>query len=316
MGNLYITGETYGSLSGDSSKGSSDVFLMKYSAEGVLLWQRQYGTNGQDSVSSIAIDNMGTLYLLGRTSGSFSGAKYLGKNDVFLMHLDASGTYLWTRQYGGSGYDQSFNITIDSDDHALFVVNTDGHPYGVANWNDLYKVAADGTTIWTKSVGVKHDMITNIAIDARGSIYLAGHAYVFKSDYRYVASVQALLVKYDNEGKLLWRNTLGSGTQSGVDGLIVTAADDVLISGWTDGDFEGNINRGGEPDLFLGRFDADGQKIWVRQYGSLYTDQVAKITIDKDGYIYMSGQTLGSFDGMPCDETAFGLVMFKTSAEP
>ncbi len=314
--NLYIFGESYGSLPGFSNSGSADIFLMKYSSEGTLLWQRQYGTNGDDSASSVKIDDLGDVYLLGRTNSTFAGVQNHGKHDVFLMHLDVDGDLFWTRQYGGSGYDHTSDLSIDSEGNALFVVNIDGYPNGDADWDELYKVTTDGTTTWARPIGSTDDVISNIAIDASGSIYVAGRAYVNKIDHKYIGSDDVLLRKYDRDGSYLWRKTFGSEADEGVDDMVVTADGTVLISGMTEGSLEGNINRSWDRDLFLSRFDADGQRVWLRQYGSLDWDETAKIAIDEDGYAYMSGHTLGSFDGMPYDGRDLDIVMIKTAIGP
>ena len=41
MGNVYVAGYTNGSLNGECSSGSSDIFVTKYSPLGVRHWTRQ-----------------------------------------------------------------------------------------------------------------------------------------------------------------------------------------------------------------------------------------------------------------------------------
>ena len=37
-GNAFLTGHTHGSLGGESSAGSTDIFLMKFDASGAWQW--------------------------------------------------------------------------------------------------------------------------------------------------------------------------------------------------------------------------------------------------------------------------------------
>ena len=46
VGNAWVAGYMYSSLDGHANAGSSDIFLMKFDAQGVHLWTRQRG--GED----------------------------------------------------------------------------------------------------------------------------------------------------------------------------------------------------------------------------------------------------------------------------
>ena len=43
-GNIYVTGNTYGGLDGNSNSGESDIFLVKYNSSGTKQWTKQLGT--------------------------------------------------------------------------------------------------------------------------------------------------------------------------------------------------------------------------------------------------------------------------------
>lgn len=72
LGNVYITGE---------SKGSgvhSDYTTIKYSAAGVEQWVQRYNGPGNaiDIVNSVAVDNLGNIYVTGESTGSGSGLDF------------------------------------------------------------------------------------------------------------------------------------------------------------------------------------------------------------------------------------------------
>lgn len=73
----------------------------------------------------------------------------------------------------------------------------------------------------------------------------------------------------------------------------------VYIAGSTSGDLDGNTNSGYN-DIFLSKYSTAGVRLWTKQYGSSgdHNNEVAtSITTDKNGNIYISGWTLGAFDG-------------------
>ncbi|MBN2722679.1 MAG: SBBP repeat-containing protein [Deltaproteobacteria bacterium] len=54
-GNIYVTGYTNGELDSNTSVGSYDIFLTKYSADGTKQWTQQWGTSGDDAGRGVAV---------------------------------------------------------------------------------------------------------------------------------------------------------------------------------------------------------------------------------------------------------------------
>mgnify|MGYP001447077283 CR=1 FL=1 len=64
-GNIYLTGQTSGTLTGHQSTGGIDLFAAKYDTGGKLQWSQQWGTGGHDLGVEISVDVQGQLNLLG-----------------------------------------------------------------------------------------------------------------------------------------------------------------------------------------------------------------------------------------------------------
>jgi hypothetical protein len=114
LGNVYVSGETRGSLGGPSD-GSSDVFLLKYDAAGNLEWSRQIGTATGEAGGNVYADSLGNVYLSGSTQGSLVGGPDAGpgRSDVFLVKFDAAGDRHWTQQLGTDERDYSAGVSAD-----------------------------------------------------------------------------------------------------------------------------------------------------------------------------------------------------------
>jgi hypothetical protein len=95
----YVAGYTRGTLPGQTSAGGYDSFIQKYDTEGVLTWTRQFGTSGDDSVSSLAVDST-WVYAAGSTNGTFPGQANAGTLDATLLTLDTTGNLMSTIQFG------------------------------------------------------------------------------------------------------------------------------------------------------------------------------------------------------------------------
>ncbi len=87
-GNVYITGDTEGSLEGNLSAGGKDIFVAKYSSLGAKLWIRQLGTIRQDSSNDIAIDSKDNVYVTGFTEGHLDEkVKAMRSGDIIIWKL-------------------------------------------------------------------------------------------------------------------------------------------------------------------------------------------------------------------------------------
>ena len=58
VGNAWVAGSTYSSLDGHANAGSSDIFLMKFDAQGVHLWTRQRGGESSDYAFALQADGV------------------------------------------------------------------------------------------------------------------------------------------------------------------------------------------------------------------------------------------------------------------
>jgi hypothetical protein len=112
-GNVFITGYTDGTFSGNTSLGSYDGFVAKYSSTGTLAWVKQFGTTSDDYSIASKTDSAGNTYVTGWTSGQLTGNTALGGYDGFLAKYNTSGTRLWVKQFGTNSNDYANGLSID-----------------------------------------------------------------------------------------------------------------------------------------------------------------------------------------------------------
>ena len=90
-GNLYVVGETAGSVDSRTNAGSFDLLLVKYDASGNWVWTRQYGSTTDDVALGIAVHVAGTIFVAGETGGGLDGNTNVGGNDLFVLKFDLLG---------------------------------------------------------------------------------------------------------------------------------------------------------------------------------------------------------------------------------
>jgi len=109
-GSIYVAGAV-----GLTSTGGGDVFLSRHSQNGVEQWRRQFGgTAGYDWANAVATDQMGGVYIAGRTTGALPGETASGSYDAFVRKYDTHGRVIWTHQFGSpSGSGEAYGVAVE-----------------------------------------------------------------------------------------------------------------------------------------------------------------------------------------------------------
>ena len=135
-----------------------------------------------------------------------------------------------------------------------------------------------------------------IATDNAGNAYVAGVTYGSVDGNVNAGSDDILLAKYDTSGNKLWTRQMGS---SGIDAALAVAVDsagNAYVTGYTAGSLDGNISAGAD-DIFIAKYDPNGNKLWTRQLGTSRQDIAWGVAVDNAGNAVVTGFTDGSMDG-------------------
>jgi hypothetical protein len=85
-GNIYIAGDTLGSVGPTGHQGGVDIFAMKFDPTGALLSVWQKGTAGTDSATSMVVDHCSRVLIGGYTKGVLvDGPRSAAGNDMFVV---------------------------------------------------------------------------------------------------------------------------------------------------------------------------------------------------------------------------------------
>ncbi len=306
---VYVVGNTFGTLSGPTVSTDSDAFLSKYSPSGTLNtppWPIQFGFGLDDAATGVsASPSDQSVYVVGYTISALTSTSS-GGVDAFLSKYDAKGTPLWPMiPFGTSKYDHATGVSADLKGNAFVVGHTTGRFPNQASLGDgdafLSKYNASGAPLWpTIQFGTSgNDWTSGVSADSLGNVYVVGYTTgAFPPPQTNSGAVDAFLSKYNASGAPLWP-TIQFGT-SGNDLAYDVSADsfgNVYVVGYTDGAFPLPQTNSGGYDAFLSKFDASGNHVWTRQFGTALMDLALGISADNFGNIYVVGQTGGSFLG-------------------
>ncbi|MFI5211429.1 MAG: SBBP repeat-containing protein [Ignavibacteria bacterium] len=284
-GNIYVTGYSTGITT------SKDYKTIKYSPNGVLLWEASFSgpINGGDYSYALALDASGNVYVTGRVD---YGAPT--NTDIVTIKYNSLGVQQWFARYNGTYgiFEEGKVIQVDNSGN----VYVGGRCLNSTSTSDFItiKYAPDGTQSWVaiyNGPGNNEDYITSLVLDNSGNVYIAGGSIGSNTGSDFVT------IKYNTAGVQQWVKRYNSPTNGG------DAAVGVKV------DSQGNIITGGFTDMgpsesynFLTiKYDANGTIIWEKQYnGSSSTlDLATCMTIDAADNIYLTGLTTNN--------TPFGL---------
>ena len=277
--------------------GRNDAFVRKYDANGNAVWTRQFGSVLPADDSGGAIDTEGNIYVTGYTAGSLPGQTSAGGYDAFVRKYDADGNEIWTRQFGSSSYDYAYGISVDAS--GVYVTGyTGGALPGQTSAGGIdafvRKYDADGNAVWTRQFGSSsEDRASGISVDSSG-VYVMGFTTGALPGQTSAGGYDAFVRKYDANGNEVWTRQFGS---SATDNPLSISADvsGVYVTGYTVGSLPGQTSAGGY-DAFVRKYDADGNEVWTRQFGSSAIDYPISISVDASG-VYVAGYTSGALPG-------------------
>ncbi len=157
------------------------------------------------------------------------------------------------------------------------------------------------TFFWSNQIGSEYyDSGGSGCCDNEGNFYFAGGFQgifcYFQTDTLVRHGVNDLfLVKYDPTGKELWVRQIGGWNEESFESIEVNY-DNVSNHIFISGSFYGAVSFGscimtsrGGLDIFLLKYNLDGNCVWGAQAGGVGDDEASKIAFDKNGCIYMCG---------------------------
>lgn len=172
-----------------------------------------------------------------------------------------------------------------------------------------------GQTAWAKNFGGSDlDQGTDIIRDDFGNIYTTGF---FEGTVDFDPSVGVLnlssvgqrdffIAKYDNLGNLIWAKSIGGGNNDHGRSILLDASGNIFVAGDFDGlvDFDPGMgfsfqDTKGASDIFLAKYDSQGDFIWAKTFGGNGIESCRDVTMDATGNLLITGVFQGTADFDP-----------------
>jgi hypothetical protein len=229
-----------------------------------------------DEILPMATDATGAVYLAGTTVVSSGG---MG-TDAFLAKYDADGNRIWLQTSATAEGERTYSVGVDPSGRPFitgFVSRPRAEDEDVECLLAVYSAA--GNVAWTAP---PRDGPCVAATDATGNFYVARSAF----------DTDLFLTKLDNKGQEIWTRQFGTRPSFPNDDVLTSIAIDpqggIYVSGYTSGSLDETANRGGR-DVFVVKFNAAGNQLWSRQFGTEDHDFGSSLAADPEGGVYVGG---------------------------
>ncbi len=260
-----------------TTAGQSAPFLVKYDANGNVLWAKTANTRSAKSSSSaisVTADSKGNAYLTGSFTGDFLFNSHslvsLNVPSAFLVKYSGSGNVVWAKQ--------SDNITLVTSE-------------------------ASATSVIT-------DIVNNVYIT--GSFYDSvkfGSQILYSPNYYYNSYGSAFLTKYDTNGNVIWakQSSLGmSGNSLTADpssyAIYLGTTNNLVDTTFSFSKFSLHIAPWADNSSFLWKFDTAGIAICgsaLENAGYNNTTSICCTSASGLVYLYMAGNFINT-DSVTC----------------
>jgi len=268
--------------------GNSDVFILKFNNNGVLLFATLYGGTGSEYVGSSCLDKNGNIFITGEaTEGVMplynpGGQTYFqnnhpvwGESQVFILKFDNNGQRLWATYFGGDDYEGGNSICVDKQGNIFVGGGTHSHNFPKLN--------------------------------PGGGAYFQG---IFVANSFFCAI--PFILKFTNSGQLLWSTYYGGNGSDGIASMCIDLNGNLFVIGYAvygpcataSSYYFPLFNPGGTyyfqgtqsyNDMFILKFTNAGVRVWATFFGGARRDEPRSIACDNNGNIVIVGVTL-SYD--------------------
>jgi len=283
----YKNSVIFGSLPERTSNGDGDMFLVKYSPDGLEQWMISGQGDKKDCGRDIVCDE-DEIYITGEFYGNqlrMSNAagdvvatlpnSSDGKSEIFISCYSNEGLHLWSSSVASPEDDYCKGITMDN--AKLYLTGSIGaqasfplylgNPVSNTGNQDAFLCAisrTDGSTGWVRTlIGDSGDdqVARDISIDTDGNLYITGY---YESEIHADPDTQSsrgnedvFVASYSIDGVYRWLKTAGSSNTDHGSGISGVYPGSVFVAGGYSSDLASfdaiNLPADGNMNVFVGR---------------------------------------------------------------
>jgi len=307
-GAVYVVGSFKSSITFGADTlvaDSRDGFLVKYDADGNVVWTQQFPGPLSQFLGNVAVDTQGDVIVSGGRSSTGSldfGLGPVGEN--FFAKFDADGNAIWfvdcDLPNGSIG-----DLKVDTNDDAIVLGATfqGSGQCGSELFNSnsgsrdiiLSKFSSTKVNIWDDLYGgPSSDGLGELGIDGSGFIIMVGEfrdsIVLGNINLQSPANDNVFVVRFDTNGTKTWHKNYGDAANQTVEAVAVSSAGGVVLGGR----LAGTITASGGPqlttgDMYVIALAASGTHIWSKSWDNPGLFPFRDLGISPNNDIHVTG---------------------------
>ncbi|QNF32138.1 T9SS type A sorting domain-containing protein [Adhaeribacter swui] len=315
-GGYIVGGSSSSGKSSDksqASKGGLDYWIVKLKADGTKEWDKTFGGNGNDNLTSVQQTSDGGYILGGYSSSGKSGDKSQarkGSLDYWIVKVKTNGTKEWDKTLGGRDPDWLTSVQQTSDggyilggysESGIGADKTEDYQGLTDFW--VIKLRADGGKDWDKTIGgMYEDVLSSIHQTSDGGYILGGYSLSGKSGDKSQARIgnnDFWIVKLKADGSKDWDKTLGGTDEDYLSSLEQTSDGGYILGGYSWSSRSGDktqASKGGY-DYWVVKLNANGAKTWDKTLGGNESEALTVVHQTSDGGYILGGNSFSAISG-------------------
>lgn len=285
-GNIFITGFFHDAVDFDPgsgvsmkvSKGNADVFVARYTTNGDLVWVETFGGEDEESndrAYGMSVHPKGYVFITGHYGSDIkvgSGNKGytvdgFGDWDVFYAKYDINGQKHFIRGFGGLGKDAGRGIEVSKN----------------------FDIYISGYFSETVDMDINHPNANLLVSNGANDAFIA---------------------KYDIQGRHKWSYGFGGEGDDRAHDISLHQNNNIYITGYykysidlnPQDDLSGTHLGTKFEDIFLAKFNQNGQYKWSHSIGGGLRDVGRTVEVDKAGDVYTTGYYTNDVDFDPSED--------------
>ena len=287
-GDIYITGGSWVTEQADF-----DLFMLKYDADGILLWDRTLdnGDGQLDTGYKLSIDPGGNAIAAGFT-----------EPNAYLVKYSPTGDLLWDREREGFSTNDEWR-RVETDAESNIYVLGEISPPGEPNHLWTTKYDPDGNILWEQTYTGTADYSCyagNLAVTADGGVVISGQSWDLPFN------INIVTIRYAADGTELWQRLENAGyAHASGDDVAVDAEGRIYVTGY-------GYNCSYQEDIITLGYTPDGDLVGTQIYaGPDYPEQSdypQAIAVDEAANVFVAAHSWGD------NSNDFTTIMYSQGA--
>ena len=313
-GDFIILGSSESSdLDVSENAGSKDFWLVKFSNNGILLWEKSFGFLGEDYGTTLLETKDGGFLITGVLDVSASNGQGNAKStitnhaggDYWVLKTNNLGALEWSRYFGGSFTEIPLGI-VETDNHNYIIVgSSDSNDFNISNNKGSYdfwmtKIATDGSLLLEKTFGGSEiDEASAIITANDGNFIIVGNTRSADKDVsKNNGAADIWILKVSKEGNLIWEKTIGGSSFEVAKAIYKTQDNGFLIAG-SSRSLDNGFQNKGQNDALILKIDENGNLLWQKTFGGSEIDFLYDVVELNNKSIIAVGESSSSDQDIP-----------------